>query len=349
MNRVVTSQGIQVFRLPLRLFPTLTGYAHLVLTPDALVLVDTGSGLPESNESLLEGFRRVSEVLGRRVTLGDVDLILITHGHIDHFGGLPFVREHTQAPVYVHSLDHRVLARFEERTVIATRDLDVFLRRAGVREKTRYALMEMYGFARSFYRSVSVDGHLADGMNMAHFHVCHVPGHCPGLVCLRVDDVLLVGDHVLPHTTPHLSPESITRYTGVGHYLASLVKLESVAEGVRVALGGHEEPMYDLRARINEIRHSIMRKLQQVLTLCEEPITIVELSKRRYPNVHGYDILLALLETGAYVEYLHERGYVDVTNWADIQDDVTAPVLYQRAPNALSRFRQEREWIERTM
>ncbi len=341
MNRLETSRGAQIFRLPLRLFPTLNGYAHLIFTSDALVLVDTGSGLPESNESLLDGFRQVSQVVGREVTLRDVDLILITHGHIDHFGGLPFVREHTQAPVYVHALDHRVLTRFEERTAIATRDLDIFLRRAGVREERRRALLGMYGFARSFYRSVAVDGHLVDGMEIGGFRVCHVPGHCPGLVCLRLDDVLLVGDHVLPHTTPHLSPESITRYTGVGHYLASLDTLERESTGVRVALGGHEEAMFDLGARVQEIRRSIVRKLGQVLSLCAEPTTVVDISKHRYPDVHGYDVLLALLETGAYVEYLHEHGYVYVSNWADVQDDVTAPVHYQRAADAMRRFQEE--------
>jgi len=42
------------------------------------------------------------------VSLADVGRIIITHGHLDHFGGLAFVREHTQAPVGVHALDSHV-------------------------------------------------------------------------------------------------------------------------------------------------------------------------------------------------------------------------------------------------
>ena len=333
MEAITTRGGVTILRLPLRLFPTLTGFAHLVVTRDGLFLVDVGSGLPDSNADLLAGFESASKTLGRTVTLADVDAIFITHGHIDHFGGLPFVRQYTQAPVYVHELDVRVLSRFEERTALATRDLGIFLQRAGVREERRRQLMEMYGFARGFYRSVPVDGILREGTRAGVFEVLHVPGHCPGHVCLRVDDVLLVGDHVLPHTSPHLSPESITRYTGLGHYLESLSRLESFVQGVRVALGGHEQPMTDVVGRAREIRRRHMEKLQEVLAICQEPRTIMEISLARYDRRHGYEVLLALTETGAHVEYLYERGYLAVANLEEVEADPSAAVRYVRAGN----------------
>ena len=336
MEHVTTRDGARVIRLPLRLFPGLRGYAHLVVTQDALLLVDTGSGLPESNHDLVEGLKAAGDVLGRSVTLADVDAILITHGHIDHFGGLPFVRQHTRAPIYVHELDVRVLSRFEERTALATRDLAIFLQRAGVREERRRQLMEMYGFARTFYRSVPVEGVLHEGQRFAGFDILHVPGHCPGHVCLRREDVMLVGDHVLPHTSPHLSPESITRYTGLGHYLESLERLASFAIGVKVALGGHERAMTDVVERAREIRQRHMEKLQEVLDICQEPRTIVEISLARYSRRHGYEVLLALTETGAHVEYLYERGYLKVANLEEVEGDPSAPILYQRIDRPLT-------------
>lgn len=330
MEVVTTQGGTTIIRLPLRLFPTLKGFAYLVLAKAGLFLVDTGSGLPESNADLLAGFKEAGKTLGRTLSLADVDAIFITHGHIDHFGGLPFVREHTNAPIHVHELDARVLSRFEERTALATRDLGIFLRRAGVREERRRQLMEMYGFARGFYRSVPVDHILHDGQQVAVFEVLHVPGHCPGHVCLRVDDVILVGDHVLPHTSPHLSPESITRYTGLGHYLESLERLEAFAHDVRLALGGHERPMPDLLARIEQIRSRHFEKLEEVLHICREPRTIVEISLARYDRRHGYEVLLALTETGAHVEYLHDRGYLAVANLDEVETDPNAAVRYVR-------------------
>ena len=329
MEAFVTATGVQVFRLPLRVFPTLVGYAYLLLGREGAVLVDVGSGLPDSNADLLHGFEQVGRHMGRSISLADVDLIIISHGHIDHFGGLPFVREHTQAPIHVHELDRRVLSRFEERTALATRDLDLWLRRAGVRAERRRQLLEMYGFAKAFYTSVPVQGVFRDEEHIAYFDIVHTPGHCPGLVCLRVDDVFLVGDHVLPRTSPHLSPERITRYTGLGHYLESLRKLERHLDGVRLALGGHEEPMSDVGARVQAIRSSHEEKLRHVLDICRTPHTIAEISMLRYHRRHGYDVLLALTETGAHVEYLYDRGYLRVANLEDVEQDATAPVYYE--------------------
>jgi len=325
----LTSSGTRLLRLPLRVFPGLTGYAHLVIGKDGLILVDVGSGLPESNADLLAGFKAASREVGRPLTPADVTLILISHGHIDHFGGLPFLREHTDAPVYVHELDRRVLSHFEERTAIATRDLDIFLQRAGVRPERKRQLLTMYGFAKGFYRSVPVDGVLRDGDHVAGFEVLHMPGHCPGQVCLRLDDVLLVGDHVLPRTSPHLSPEQITRYTGLGHYLDSLRRLEEHLSGIRLALGGHEDPMVNLAARIQALQASHREKLDHILDICAHPHTVAEISRLYYHRRHGYDVLLALTEAGAHVEYLYDRGYLKVANLDAVERDPAAPVLYQ--------------------
>lgn len=147
---------------------------------------------------------------------------------------------------------------------------------------------------------------------------------------------MLVGDHVLPHTSPHLSPESITRYTGLGHYLESLERLASFATGVKVALGGHERAMTDVIDRAREIRQRHMEKLQEVLDICQEPRTIVEISLARYSRRHGYEVLLALTETGAHVEYLYERGYLKVANLEEVEGDPSAPILYQRIDRPLT-------------
>jgi hydroxyacylglutathione hydrolase len=61
------------------------------------VLVDTGH--PGRADRILERLAK------RGVAPDDIHLILLTHGHTDHFGNAAALRERTSAPVAIHALD----------------------------------------------------------------------------------------------------------------------------------------------------------------------------------------------------------------------------------------------------
>ena len=103
-------------------------------------------------------------------------------------------------------------------------------------------LMEMYGFSKKHVSSTKVDMVLTDDQELDGMRFIHTPGHCPGQVCIEIGDVLISADHILNHITPHQAPESITAYTGLGHYLEALEKVRRIP-GLRLALGGHEAPI----------------------------------------------------------------------------------------------------------
>ena len=69
----------------------------LLESTDGLVLVD--AGMPGHTEKILEGVRE----LGKKP--GDINHILVTHWHPDHFGSLAEVQRATDAQTYAHPID----------------------------------------------------------------------------------------------------------------------------------------------------------------------------------------------------------------------------------------------------
>ena len=133
VEQFTSSSGVDIYRLPMVLFPNnFTGHAFLLEGAGPLTLVDTGSGIGRSNDDLLDGFRQIQQRFGRAFTLADIERVIITHGHIDHFGGLAFVKSHTNAEVGIHELDRRVLTNYEERVIVATKALGIYFERAGI-------------------------------------------------------------------------------------------------------------------------------------------------------------------------------------------------------------------------
>src|SRR5690606_11765445 len=118
-------------------------------------------------------------------------------------------------------------------------DLQIFLERAGLSPTQVAAMIEMNHWSKGLFRPLHVDRVLAEGpLEDSPYTLYHCPGHCPGQVCLQLEDILFTADHVLDRITPHQSPEFITRNMGLGHYFASLQMIGEVA-GVRLGLGGH--------------------------------------------------------------------------------------------------------------
>ncbi len=331
VERFETSGGGLIFRLPLEVFPQYIAYAHLISYDDKLALVDVGSGFGSCHADLVAGLETVRAEHGIPASLENVHQIIISHGHVDHFGGLAQVKAQApQAEVGLHELSRPVLVNYDERVLITRTAMADFLARAGVPLEHRQRLLDMYMLGKRAFPSVPVDFTLHDGDVIDNrIHVIHVPGHAPGLVMLQVDDVLLVSDHILPETSVALAPESIMPYTGVGHYIESLAKAEQVQE-VRVALGGHEQAMDDFYAIVRRTRQLAQEKVARVLEHCDEPRTIYEIALRIYGGMDGYSELLKIEQTGARIEYLNQRGMVMIENLTALEQEHSPALRYRR-------------------
>lgn len=106
-----------------------------------------------------------------------IEAILLTHGHPDHIGGLEYVLERVDAPVYIGEDDAQMLRSPDQKTV-------------------RWLGYDFKGFDGF---SVLRDGDVLSVGDLT-IKVLETPGHTPGCVCLlvsaREDEgrILLSGD-----------------------------------------------------------------------------------------------------------------------------------------------------------
>jgi glyoxylase-like metal-dependent hydrolase (beta-lactamase superfamily II) len=171
-------------------------------------------------------------------------------------------------------------------------------------------------------------------MQVGPFEFIHLPGHCPGHVAIRVDDVIFCGDMVVEKVTPHLSPESINPYSGVDHYLNSLSILQRWAKDARLILNGHNDVITELSAQIESTKQNITRRMSKAVEALSEPLTIEQVCNNVYGEMGGYNQMLIIEKTGAYIEYLYEHGMIEIVNPGEIEQGRPA------------KYRRLREWSE---
>jgi len=256
----------------------------------------------------------------------DLKYIFLTHAHIDHYGGLSILKPLTNAKIGCHELDVQTVAHHSTKLAFTSRHLASFLAETGLAKDEQDQLLSIHRFTSAIYQSVPVD--FVYDENIPALEMIHLPGHCPGHVAMRLDDVVFCGDMVVEGVTPHLTPESITPYSGLDHYLESLERFQQWAQGARLILNGHDDVITDLPAHITKTHQNIIRRVGKALRALSEPLTVAEICRAVYGGMEGYNKLLVIEKTGAYAEYLYEHAMIEIVNPDELEQG--SPARYRR-------------------
>ena len=281
-----------------------------------LTLFDAGLGTPEAQGALEAGLAALG--LG----LEQVTRVVVSHGHVDHFGAARFVCERAGHPVLVqaHPADRAKIdeagIRFRDRAPY----FDAHLGRHGVPPEVREALLQAgeasYGLSRRVPGVQPIDeGAVVEGRD-ARFEVRHFPGHTPGLVALHEPrlKVLVAADHLLQRISPNplieLSPSGEEGFfRPLVAYLASLVRtraldLDLVIPGHGPAFSGHREVIDGLTG------FYLKRQARLAALLDDGPRSGWELCSALFPKARPAEAFLTMSETLANLEVLEAAGTV---------------------------------------
>lgn len=275
-------------------------------------LVDAGIKTEVSFETLKKGL----ETIG--VGLNSIERILITHGHIDHYGQAKRLSSLSGAPIYIHSKEYGRIRSF----IHSLGFIKSILLRNGAPETLVNEAIHYMESAQIMADSLDEAFFLDDGDSILFksmtWKTIHCPGHSPGLICFHWPEkkILFTGDHLLKEITPNPIlnvPEYRPpfRYPSLKDYLNSLEKIEGL--GLSLLLPAHGEEIHDVKALIQKIFTHHKGRMDRILfSLSKKAKTPFQIAMDLFPGVPPFEVFLGISEAVGHLDILKEKGIVKV-------------------------------------
>jgi glyoxylase-like metal-dependent hydrolase (beta-lactamase superfamily II) len=309
---VSATDGIHCIPIPT---PFAVGRVNCYLIEDEpLTLVDTG---PNSGKALDELTARLGE---RGHSLADLELIVVTHQHIDHLGLVEILVEHSGAEVAALGAAAQRLAAFQEDAEREDEFAVEVMLRNGIPEDVTVALRSVSRSFRGWGSHVAVTRPLEDGGKLElgdrSFEVLHRPGHSPSDTVFWDEQrrILVAADHLLPNISSNpliARPLDGTsqRTQALATYIESLRKTREMP--AEIVLPGHGEPITDHVALIDSRFSGHDRRKEKIYRLiAERPRSAYELAQALWGNVAVTQAYLTLSEVIGHADLLVNEGRV---------------------------------------
>jgi glyoxylase-like metal-dependent hydrolase (beta-lactamase superfamily II) len=297
---VAAAAGIHRLAIPT---PFLVGRVNCYLIEDEpLTLIDTG---PNSGKSLDE----LEQALGTHDhTVEDIELIVVTHQHMDHVGLLEILARRSGAEVAALEMLGPYLADFKRN---ATEDDDFaqgVMRRHGIPPELATVLGAVGAAFRAFGSGGRVTNQLRDGDRLPfrdrELLVLHRPGHSPSDTIFYDErrQIIIGGDHLLPH----ISSNALVARDHPRPLLTYMDSMRATRElPAELVLPGHGDPINDHRGLIDERLRMHERRARKLLRLLSDgPRSAYELALDMWGNVAVTQAFLTISEVLGHMDLL---------------------------------------------
>jgi glyoxylase-like metal-dependent hydrolase (beta-lactamase superfamily II) len=299
--------------------PFQVGRVNAYLIEDTpLTLIDSGPNSGKALDELEQALR------AHGYGIEDIELLVVSHQHIDHIGLASIVARRSGAEVAALDRLAPYLSRFREQADLDDQFAQEIMLRHGIPSEVVTALRAVSASFRAWGAAVDVSRPLRDGETISlrdrTLRVLHRPGHSPSDTVFLDESrgVLLAADHLIKHIS---SNPLLARPLGAGEeapaqrpralldYIASL-KLTREME-LSLVLSGHGEPIADHVALIDERFRLHRRRAEKIHGLiAQQPRSAHEIAIELWGNVAVTQAFLTLSEVLGHVDLLLEEGRV---------------------------------------
>jgi glyoxylase-like metal-dependent hydrolase (beta-lactamase superfamily II) len=304
--------GIHRLRIPT---PFAVGRVNCYLLEDEpLTLIDTG---PNSGKALDELQGQLRE---RGHSIDDLELVILTHQHIDHLGLVEIIVEHSGAEVAALGLAAERLENFVDDAEEEDQFAVELMLRSGIPQEVAFALQSVSRSFRGWGAKAEVTRRLDDGEKLAlrdrTLQVLHRPGHSPSDTVFWDERrrILIAADHLIGHisSNPLITRPldgSSQRTQALVAYIESMKKTREMP--AEIVLSGHGEPIVDHVALIDDRLAKHERRKEKIYGLiAERPRTGYEIAQAIWGNVAVTQAFLTLSEVIGHTDLLLNEGRV---------------------------------------
>jgi glyoxylase-like metal-dependent hydrolase (beta-lactamase superfamily II) len=304
--------GVHRLRIPT---PFAVGRVNCYLIEDEpLTLVDTG---PNSGKALDE----LGAQLGARGhSIDDIELVILTHQHIDHVGLVEIIVGHSGAEVAALGLAAERLANFSEDAEREDEFAVELMLRNGIPSEVAFALQSVSRSFRGWGAHARVTRPLQDGERIAFrertLEALHRPGHSPSDTVFWDEErrILIAADHLIDHISSN--PLISRPLDGSGERTQALVTYIESLKATRempaeIVLPGHGDPIADHAALIDKRFEMHERRKEKIYRLiAEQPRSGYEIAQAMWGNVAVTQAFLTLSEVIGHADLLVNEGRV---------------------------------------
>jgi glyoxylase-like metal-dependent hydrolase (beta-lactamase superfamily II) len=304
--------GIHCLRIPT---PFAVGRVNCYLLEDEpLTLIDTG---PNSGKALDE---LQAQLAAHGHSIDDLDLVILTHQHIDHLGLIEIIVGHSGAEVAALGLAAERLGNFGEDADREDEFAVELMLRNGIPSEVAFTLQSVSRSFRGWGSRAEVTRPLADGEEIVFrdrtLRALHRPGHSPSDTVFWDGErrILIAADHLIAHisSNPLITRPldgSAQRTQALVTYIESLRKTREMP--AEIVLSGHGEPIVDHVALIDDRLAKHERRKEKIYGLIEEkPRSGYEIAQAIWGNVAVTQAFLTLSEVIGHADLLVNEGRV---------------------------------------
>ena len=275
-----------------------------VIRTDPITLIDTGVATSKAFGVLQD------ELKGLKLAVTDIRQVILTHKHIDHIGNAWRLQQASDATILMHDLEKESITDIDPAGDRFARLVDKRLKTWGAPQTSDQ--VESASKMPKWELEPAIATGVQDGQTIPMEHgelqFLHTPGHTLGSICIRYENQLFSGDHVLEKLSPNIGAGDLRQTGMLRRYMESLNRIAKL-EAIETVLPGHGEPFSTLKPRCEELLLHHQQRLDKLKSILETANqTVYEIAIQLFGEMNDFHVMLGCAEAYAHLEYLQERS-----------------------------------------